>query len=203
MSQVVDDRTRRARTEWDETAATYDQSAWLDRFLIGDSRGRLCRQASGRTLEVAIGTGLNLGLYPPEVHLTGVDFSAGMLGVATARAAAQCVEVSLVHADAQQLPFGDASFDTVVCTHALCAVPDQSTVIAEMHRVLIPGGTLLLVDHVEYARIPMKWFEPLRTRVHGPRLRPLELVRRQGFEIDRLDRLTFGFVDRIVAHRRT
>ena len=77
--------------------------------------------------------------------------------------AAQEVEVNLVHADAQQLLFGDAS-DTVVCTLALCAVPDQSAVVAEMHRVLVPGGRLLLVDHVEYARIPMKWFEPLRTR---------------------------------------
>lgn len=199
----VDDRTRRARTEWDEMAATYDQSAWLDRFLIGDSRGRLCGQASGRTLEVAIGTGLNLGLYPPDVHLTGVDFSAGMLGVASARAAAQRVDVRLIQADAQRLPFADESFDTVVCTLALCAVPDQSAVVAEMHRVTRPGGHLLLVDHIEYARIPVKWFEPLRTRRHSPRRRPLEHVRRQGFEIDRLDRLTLGFVDRIVAHRRT
>ena len=117
-------------------------------------------------------------------------------------AAAQEVEVNLVHADAQQLLFGDASFDTVVCTLALCAVPDQSAVVAEMHRVLVPGGRLLLVDHVEYARIPMKWFEPLRTRHRGHRRRPLELVRQQGFEIDRLDQLTLGFVDRIIAHRK-
>jgi hypothetical protein len=48
----------------------------------------------------------------------------------------------------------------------------------------------------------MKWFEPLRTQHHGHRRRPLELVRQQGFEIDRLDRLTLGFVDRIIAHRR-
>jgi ubiquinone/menaquinone biosynthesis C-methylase UbiE len=199
---AMDERTRRARTDWDETAATYDRSAGLDRFLIGDSRQRLCREASGRTLEVAIGTGLNLGLYPPNVQLTGVDFSAGMLGAAAQRAAAQEVEVNLVHADAQQLPFGDASFDTVVCTLALCAVPDQSAAVAEMRRVLVPGGRLLLVDHVEYARIPMKWFEPLRTQHHGHRRRPLDLVRQQGFEIDRLDRLTLGFVDRIIAHRK-
>ncbi|MET0916666.1 MAG: class I SAM-dependent methyltransferase, partial [Jiangellaceae bacterium] len=136
----MDERTRRARTDWDETAATYDRSAGLDRFLIGDSRRRLCREASGRTLEVAIGTGLNLGLYSPDVQLTGVDFSAGMLGMAAQRAAAQEVGVNLIQADAQQMPFGDTSFDTVVCTLALCAVPDQSAVVAEMHRVLVPGG---------------------------------------------------------------
>jgi ubiquinone/menaquinone biosynthesis C-methylase UbiE len=198
----VDDRTGQARAEWDQEAAAYDRSAWADPFLIGDSRARLCGQASGRTLEVAIGTGLNLGLYPSDVQLVGVDFSAGMLAVAAQRAAAEHATVSLVQSDAQRLPFGDATFDTVVSTLAMCAVPDQAAVIAEMHRVLVPGGRLLLVDHVEYARIPMKWVEPLRTRRHLPRRRPLDLVRKQGFEIDRLDRLTFGFVDRIVAHRR-
>ena len=117
---AMDERTRRARADWDDTAATYDRSAGLDRFLIGDSRQRLCREASGRTLEVAIGTGLNLGLYPPDVQLTGVDFSAGMLGVAAQRAA-QEVEVDLVHADAQQLPFGDAS-STPWSAHSRCAL---------------------------------------------------------------------------------
>ena len=145
----IDDRTRRARTEWDELAATYDRTAWLDRFLVGDSRDRLCRQARGRTLEVAIGTGLNLSYYPTAVQLTGVDFSAGMLRVAAKRAAAEQVSVELVQADAQRLPFGNALFDTVVCTLALCAVPDQAAVVAEIHRVLQPGGHLLLVDHIE------------------------------------------------------
>jgi ubiquinone/menaquinone biosynthesis C-methylase UbiE len=200
----VDDgaeRTRRARADWDEMAATYDSGAWVERFLIGDSRERLCGQARGRTLEVAIGTGLNLGRYPPEVKLTGVDFSAGMLGIAAQRAATQRVAVSLVQADAQRLPFGDASFDTVVSTLAMCAVPDQAAAVAEMHRVLKAGGHLLLVDHIEYTRVPMKWVEPLRTRRHLHRRRPLDLIRQQGFEIDRLDRLTVGFVDRIVARR--
>jgi ubiquinone/menaquinone biosynthesis C-methylase UbiE len=201
-NQPIDDRTRRARTDWDQEAATYDRSAWVDPFLIGDSRARLCGQASGRTLEVAIGTGLNLGLYPAHVRLIGVDFSAGMLAAAAQRAAVEHARVSLVQADAQRLPFGDATFDTVVSTLAMCAVPDQAVVIAEMHRILAPGGRLLLVDHIEYARIPMKWAEPLRTHRHLPRRRPLDLVRQQGFEIDQLDRLTFGFVDRIVAHRR-
>jgi ubiquinone/menaquinone biosynthesis C-methylase UbiE len=201
MMAGMDDRTRHARDEYDREAATYDRSAWLDRFLIGDSRALLCGQATGRTLEVAIGTGLNLEHYPPDIQLTGVDLSAGMLAVAAKRANVSGVGVTLVHADAQKLPFRDASFDTVVCTLALCAVPDQATVIAEMHRVLTPGGQLLLVDHIEYARVPMRWVEPLRTRLHAPRRRPLDLLRPQGFDIDRLDRLILGFVDRIIAHR--
>jgi ubiquinone/menaquinone biosynthesis C-methylase UbiE len=195
----MDDRTRRTQDEYDRNAAGYDRSAWLERYLIGDSRALLCGQAIGRTLEVAIGTGLNLEHYPRDVQLTGIDLSAGMLSVAAKRASVNQVGVTLVHGDAQRLPFRDASFDTVLCTLSLCAVPDQAAAVAEMHRVLVPGGQLLLMDHVEYARIPMKWLERWRTRLHDRRQRPLDLVRLQGFEVDRLDRLTLGFVDRIVA----
>jgi ubiquinone/menaquinone biosynthesis C-methylase UbiE len=182
-------------------AASYDRSAWLDRYLIGDSRAWLCRQARGRTLEVAIGTGLNLGRYADGIQLVGLDLSAGMLRQAAERAETVEADVRLVQGDAQQLPFDDASVDTVVCTLALCAVPDQAAVVAEFYRVLVPGGRLLLVDHIEYARVPMKWIEPLRTGRHVRRRRPLNFVRAQGFDIERHDRLTLGFVDRVVARR--
>jgi len=201
VAQPTDERTERARKDWDRAAAGYDRGAWIDRFLIGDTRARLCGQARGRTLEVAIGTGLNLGLYPEDVELTGVDLSGGMLEIARVRAAGMQHGVALVHGDAQRLPFGDATFDTIVCTFSLCAVPDQAAVVAEMHRVLAPGGRLLLVDHVEYTRVPMRWIERIRTRGHTPRRRPLDLVVEQGFHVDRHDRLTLGFVDRVAARK--
>jgi len=201
VAQPTDERTERARKEWDQVAAGYDRGAWIERFLIGDTRARLCGQARGRTLEVAIGTGLNLGLYPDDVELTGVDLSGGMLEVASARAAGVQHRVALVHSDAQRLPFADATFDTIVCTLALCAIPDQAAAVAEMHRVLAPGGRLLLVDHIEYTRVPMRWIERLRTRSHAPRRRPLDLVVEQGFQVDRHDRLTLGFVDRVAARK--
>ena len=197
----TDERTERARREWDEMAAGYDRGSWIEKFLIGDTRARLCGQARGRTLEVAIGTGLNLGLYPEDVALTGIDLSGGMLRIAATRAADVHHRVALVQGDAQRLPFDDATFDTIVCTLSLCAVPDQATVVAEMHRVLVPDGRLLLVDHIEYARVPMRWFERYRTRRHTPRRRPLDLVVAQGFHVDRHDRLTLGFVDRVAARK--
>jgi ubiquinone/menaquinone biosynthesis C-methylase UbiE len=181
-------------------AAGYDRGAWIERFLIGDTRARMCGQARGRTLEVAIGTGLNLGLYPEDVELTGVDLSGGMLHVASARAA-DAHRVALVQGDAQRLPFADAAFDTIVCTLALCAIPDQAAAVTEMDRVLAPGGRLLLVDHIEYTRVPMRWIERLRTRRQAPRHRPLDLVVEQGFQVDRHDRLTLGFVDRVAARK--
>ena len=196
-----DERTARARREWDRVAADYDGGIRMERYLLRDTRARLCGQARGRTLEVAIGTGRNLGLYPAEIELTGLDLSGGMLRIAAGRAAGVEHTVARVQSDAQRLPFDDATFDTIVCTLSLCAVPDQTAVVAEMHRVLVPGGLLLLVDHIEYARVPLRWIERISTRRHLPRRRPLDLVVEQGFRVDRHERLALGFVDRVAARK--
>src|SRR5262249_58262085 len=77
----------RRRRYWDKASASYDrQMGWFDRVLSAGSRAWVCAQATGRTLEVAVGTGLNLPFYPGEVQLTGIDFSPAMLGVARRRA---------------------------------------------------------------------------------------------------------------------
>ncbi len=95
-------------------------------MLLGDSRSWVCGQARGDTLEVAVGTGLNLPFYPAGVELTGIDFSPAMLGVAQTRARQLGRTVDLRQADAHALPFPDALFDTVVCTFALCAIPTNA-----------------------------------------------------------------------------
>jgi len=99
-------------------------------------------------LEVAIGTGLNLPFYPDDVDVTGIDLGERMLNIARARAADLRRPVELRQGDAQELPFDDAAFDTVVCTFGLCAIPDLDTALDDMARVLPPGGRLILVDHV-------------------------------------------------------
>ena len=127
---------------------SYDrQMQFYDRVLLGDSRPWVCAQATWHSLEVAIGTGLNLPFYPAGVKLTGMDFSPAMLGAAQTRARQLGRTVDLRQADAHALPFPDASFDTVVCTFALCAIPDERRAVSEMTQVLRPGG-LLLADHI-------------------------------------------------------
>ncbi|PRX99051.1 class I SAM-dependent methyltransferase [Allonocardiopsis opalescens] len=202
-TRPTDDATARARRQWDRMSAGYDRNARMEHWLIGDARARLCRRAAGRTLDVAVGTGLNLPHYPEGAAVTGVDLSGGMLAQARRRAAALDRPVELREADAQRLPFADASFDTVLCTLALCAIPDQAAAIGEMYRVLRPGGRLLLIDHVEYAHPPMRWLEPARARRGGRpvRRRPLRLAAERGFAVDRHRRLALGLVDEVVAHR--
>lgn len=133
-----------------------------------------------------MGTGRNVPLYGEDVELVGIDLSPKMLAVARRRAAELGREVDLREGDAEQLPFPDTSFDTVVCTLAVCAVPDRDRALAEMHRVLRPGGRLLLLDHAE-----RRWL----------RGRPADVAERQGFVIERRERMRLGLIQRMVARK--
>jgi len=141
--------TERLRSLWEQYAPRYDHDTdFYDLLLLGDGRSWACSQASGQVLEVAIGTGRNLPFYPQGIQLTGIDFSPAMLALARERAAELGIDVTLLEADAQHLPFADNRFDTVVCTLALSSIPDPAAAINEMYRVLRLGGQLLVVGHV-------------------------------------------------------
>jgi ubiquinone/menaquinone biosynthesis C-methylase UbiE len=118
---------------WDKKSRNYDREMrFFDRILFGDSRDWACSQASGDVLEVAVGTGLNLGKYPHDVKLTGIDLSEEMLGIARSRAQELGRSVDLQQGDAHALPFADDAFDTVVCTFGLCAIPNLEAALDEM-----------------------------------------------------------------------
>jgi ubiquinone/menaquinone biosynthesis C-methylase UbiE len=198
----------RLRRYWDDHSRTYDkQMAFLDRKLFGDSRQWVCREAVGDVLEVGIGTGLNLDSYPEGVSLTGVDLSPGMLDHARRRAAANGRTTTLRVGDAHRLEFADASFDTVVCTFALCAIPDERRAVAEMWRVLRPGGQLRLADHVVSTSAPVRVLQRMLEVVSIPvggehfRRRPVLHVRELGFVVEQQERFKLGIVERVVARK--
>lgn len=115
---------------------------FFERALFGDSRDWAGSQARGDVLEVAVGTGLNLDAYPLDIRLTGIDLSDEMLAIARTRARELGREVALRQGDAHSLPFDNATFDTVVCTFGLCAIPDIDKALDEMTRVLRPRGKI-------------------------------------------------------------
>jgi ubiquinone/menaquinone biosynthesis C-methylase UbiE len=200
--------TERVRRFYDTVAASYD--GWMrlfDRLLLGHSRKRVISRASGQTLEIAIGTGLNLPFYPPDVQLTGIDLTPAMLAIAGRRAQALGVKVDLRLGDAQALDLPDERFDTVVCTLSLGAIPDERRALAEAYRVLRPGGQLLLLEHVRSPVRPVRWVErlldPLLVQLAGDHLLrdPLDHLVTIGFNIERCDRSKWGIVEAIIARK--
>ena len=103
----------------------------------------------GHVLEVGVGTGLSLPHYGPEVRITGVDFSAEMLAKAQRKVDALDLKkrVDLQRMDARELAFENASFDTIAAMHVLSVVPEPEKVMAEIARVLKPGGKVVITNH--------------------------------------------------------
>jgi ubiquinone/menaquinone biosynthesis C-methylase UbiE len=204
------DRTARWQRYWDKHSGSYDkQMGFFDRHVFGDSRTWACGQATGNVLEVAVGTGLNLEAYPDDITLTGIDWSDAMLDIARDRSSRLRRTATLQQANAHELPFDDASFDTVVCTFGLCAIPDHTRAITEMTRVLRPGGRLILVDHIEstsrVVRAVQRFLEIFTVPLGGEHFlrRPMNQVRAAGLEIDKVDRFKLGLVERLVARKPT
>src|SRR5215204_3412136 len=126
MRKSVSEETERLKRVWEKEAPTYDRRmGFFERVLFGDAREWVCSRASGEVLEVAVGTGRNFPFYPQGVRLTGIDLSPPMLEIAWERADEVGVDADLREGDAQQLPFPEAAFDTVVCTLSLCNIRDN------------------------------------------------------------------------------
>lgn len=202
-------RAARLRRRWDREAGVYDRGmAAAERRLFPDVRPRACALATGDTLEVAIGTGLNLPHYPAAVrdgHLTGVEWSPGMLAVARRRAAGLGADVDLRLGDAQHLDLPDDAYDTVVCTFSLCAIPDHRAALGEMVRVLRPGGLLVLADHVGSAVWPLWAVQALTEVVSVPLAgehflrRPVRWVRGAGLGVEHHERTRAGVIEWVAA----
>jgi ubiquinone/menaquinone biosynthesis C-methylase UbiE len=115
---------------------------------LASYRAQTIGTARGLVLEIGVGSGLNLRFYgPPVDRVCGIDPSPELLRLASKRSADTYVPVSLIRASAEQLPFANAIFDTIVMTWTLCSIPHPLAALTEMRRVLKPGGRLLFVEH--------------------------------------------------------
>ena len=200
--------TARVRAILDREAPRYDrQMRVMERALFGDGRRWVCEQAVGDVLEVAAGTGRNLPFYRPGVRLTCVELSPEMLRRAERRRERLGRQVELRLGDAQALDFPDARFDTVVVTLGLCTIPDERRALSEAHRVLRPGGLLLLLEHVRSpvrpVRMLQRLLDPCFVRFGGDHLLrdPLDHLAATGFAVERLERSKAGLVERVAARR--
>ena len=158
-------------------------------------RARVAAGLEGEVLEIGFGSGLNIPHYPAGVkRVWAVDPAAAGRKLAAGRAAACAVPIEYVGTDAQVLPAGDASVDNVLSTWTLCTIPDANRALAEIVRVLRPGGALRFVEHglapdAMVARLQQR-LTPLQRRAFGGchlDRRIDQLVAAAGLELTRLD----------------
>jgi phosphatidylethanolamine/phosphatidyl-N-methylethanolamine N-methyltransferase len=150
------------RTAYERYARSYD--SWFG--LISRPARRAAVAAVNahpgeRVLEVGVGTGLALPLYAPEKMITGIDLSRAMLSRARARAAALGLAniEALLEMDAQATSFEPGSFDVAVAMFVASVVPDPRALLAELRRVVRPGGSIFIVNHFAADAGPMWWAE--------------------------------------------
>ena len=158
-------------------------------------RQRVIGAAEGRVLEIGTGSGMNLPLYGAAVtSVIALEPSAELLRMARPRAETAAAPITLLDASAETIPLDSGSIDTVVTTWTLCTIPNAAHALAEMRRVLRPGGALLFVEH---GRAPetgvARWqdrLDPLWSRLAGGchlNRKMDDLISGSGFRIEALE----------------
>jgi ubiquinone/menaquinone biosynthesis C-methylase UbiE len=203
---AVDFTSQEISRKYDRFARWYD---WVEGIpdLLGLSRLRrqLLRRASGRVLEVAVGTGKNLPYYPLGCRVVALDVSREMLKVTRKRAGKLSMNVSFLVADAEALPFPAHCFDTVISSLSVCTFPNPVGTLEEMARVCRTDGKILLLEH---GRSDREWLGRWQDR-HADKFatplgchwnrEPLELTKDAGLEVVRARRTFFGIFHQIEA----
>ena len=205
--KAIDSRaTATVRARYDRRAHLYDRMTRGSERLLAPGRAALWKRVRGpRVLEVGVGTGKSFPYYPAGMTITAIDFSPRMLEQAGTHAAQYQIVVDLREADVQALPFPDASFDTVIASCVFCSVPDPVLGLGELRRVLVPGGQLLLLEHVLSHGVLlgpiMDILNSLVVRMMGANINreTVENVRRAGFAEVQVQDLWLDILKRIEA----
>jgi ubiquinone/menaquinone biosynthesis C-methylase UbiE len=203
---AVNFTSREISQKYNQFAGCYD---WIEGIcdLLGVNRlrRRLLQRASGKVLEVAVGTGKNLSSYPRDCRITASDVSAEMLNVAQKRAAKLSMDVSFLLADAEALPFPDKRFDTVVSSLSTCTFPNPVAALQEMARVCRTDGKILLLEHGRSNREWLGRWQDRRADTFAKPLgchwnrEPLELARAASLKVTESRRTFFGIFHEIDA----
>src|SRR6202048_2154224 len=179
-------------------------------------RERVIAAAEGRVLEIGVGSGMNLPFYrPPVREVLALEPAAQLMTMARSASRASSMPVTFLEASAEAIPLDKHSVDTIVTTWTLCSIPQAATAIADMRRVMRPGGKLLFVEHGvapdEGVRRWQDWLTPAWRRISGGchLNRPIRsMIEAAGFRVDRIATghmpgpKTMSFINEGSARRR-
>ncbi len=193
--------TQQIQAAYNQQARFYEFTSTILGWLgLNRLRRMAFSSASGTILEVAVGNGKNLYLYPKESQITAVDISQAMLGNSMKRANRLSRTVTFKQADAESLPFMKSSFDTVVSSLSVCIFADPVQALKEMRRVCRPEGRILLLEH---GRSNLNWvsrYQDKKAAKRGPddtgcypNRDPEQLSRKAGLKIDKVERPLWGY----------
>ncbi len=182
----------------------YDWSTRRSETGLIKLRRKLLAEVAGAVLELGVGTGHNLAHYRQDASVVAFDLDMGNVRYAAAKPAA--ASARLLAANAQFLPFGPAEFDYVVATLVLCSVPSQAATLAEVRRVLRPGGRLHLIEHTLTGTPAVDWLlhqveRPWEWATGGchPNRDTAAALRDAGWRLLKHQRYSGGFMNVIVA----
>ena len=205
---AVEFASREISEKYDRFTRWYDLVEGVPDLLgVKRFRRRLLAGASGRVLEVAVGTGKNLTYYSRNCRIIALDLSDGMLKVARTRAANLSMHVSFLIGDAVALPFPEHSFDTVVSSLSTCTFPDPEAALKEMTRVCRPQGKVLLLEHGRSNREWLGRWQDRHADQFAKRLcchwnrEPLELTTDSGLKVVKSRRSFFGIFHQVEARK--
>lgn len=190
--------------KWDAASRTFDLFTFADDRRLGPHKRRLFTKVHGATLMVAAGTGNDFKFFPPGQQIIAIDISPKMLGRAARKAAAYPGTIELRQMDVCELEFADNTFDTVATVCTFCSVPRPVIGLRELHRVLKPGGQILMFEHVRSNIGPFGIFldlmTPLSRRI-GPDLNrnTVANVQKAGFRLRREENVYLDIIKIIEA----
>jgi ubiquinone/menaquinone biosynthesis C-methylase UbiE len=188
MTIAVEDTKRK----WDGAAKSIDLLSFADDRRFGGYKRRLFAKMYGKSLMVATGTGNDFKYFPPGLDIDALDISPKMLEKAAPRAEGYPGTLTLREMDVCNLDYPDNTFDTVLTVCTFCSVPKPVVGLSELHRVLKPGGQILMFEHMRSAvaqfGVLLDMMTPL-SRKFGPDLNrdTVGNVLKAGFRLRRVE----------------